>query len=215
MNRVSIIGFILLAAIYWTSLWLDPIPYIWIAKFTPMLIAAALVWRRLAAPAGPILAIGFVAAAGGDLFLALDRGDYFTAGLACFLVTQIAYSVAFLGRRNGFLARWPWWLPVVAIGLGMFILLRPGLGENLIPVTIYIAALITMAVSASLVEARPGRIYAGAVLFVISDALIGIDRFLGSFEHSLKLIIASYFIAQFLILTGALRAFPTRNTNAP
>lgn len=209
-QSLAIGAFIVIASAYWISLWLPAIPGNWVLKFTPMLIAAAILARSLQQPYAAVMALGFVAAAGGDLFLALERHDYFVQGLSCFLITQIAYALVFFGRRESLRARWIWWLPIPLFGLGVFILLMPSLDRYLIPVAIYVTALVIMAVGASLVGSRPGRIYVGAWFFVLSDALIGIDRFLYSFDHSLKVIIATYFIAQYLIFTGCLRALPQR-----
>lgn len=209
-TRTARLAFIIVAVTYWITLWLPPVPGSWVLKFTPMLIAAAVLARFLQPSAAWPMAIGFVAAAGGDLFLALDRHDYFTYGLGCFLVTQIAYSVAFFGHRRAFMTRWAWWLPVIAFGFGVLAWMWPALGADRVPVTVYVAALVMMAVMASTVEARPGRIFAGAALFVVADALIGITRFAADFEHSVPTIIAIYMLAQYLIFTGSLRTLPAR-----
>lgn len=204
------LAFVLMALAYWITLWVPPIPGSWVLKVGPMLVAAAVLARSLHTGAAWPMAIGFVAAAGGDLFLALDRQDYFTFGLACFLVTQIAYATAFLRHRRLLLDRWAWWLPVVAFGLTVLTWMWPALGADRLPVTIYVAALVLMAVTAAGVEARPGRLFAGAVLFVLSDALIGITRFVADFPHSVPAIIALYMLAQYLIFTGCLQSLPSR-----
>ncbi|WP_258870830.1 MULTISPECIES: lysoplasmalogenase [unclassified Wenzhouxiangella] len=204
------LAFAIIAATYWLTLWLPPLPGSWILKFTPMLIAAAALAILLKPAAAVPMAIGFVAAAGGDIFLAFDRNHYFTSGLACFLVTQIAYSMAFVRHRRTFMQRWPWWLPVIAFGLTVLALMWPSLGNDRIPVAVYVAALVFMAVSATTVEKRPGRLFAGAALFVVSDALIGITRFVADFSYSVQIIIAIYALAQYLIFTGAIEAMPKR-----
>jgi uncharacterized membrane protein YhhN len=199
-----------LAAGYWLSLLLFPFPGHWVLKFTPMLVAAVVLAATLELRLAAVMAIGFIAAAAGDLFLALHRQDYFIQGLSCFLITQIAYSIAFIDQSKGLLRRWPYWLPIPIVAAGVFFLAYPHLADHLLPVTVYALALIVMTVSASLAEARPGRIYFGALLFLLSDALIGIDRFVWSFDHALLIIIATYFFAQYLIFTGSLQAFPKR-----
>ncbi|WP_376695387.1 lysoplasmalogenase [Wenzhouxiangella sp. EGI_FJ10305] len=211
-TRTARLAFIIVAVTYWITLWLPPVPGSWILKFTPMLIAAAVLARFLQPSAAWPMAIGFVAAAGGDLFLALDRHDYFTFGLGCFLVTQIAYSIAFFRHRQAFMTRWAWWMPVVAFGLIVLSWMWPGLGTDRLPVAVYVAALVIMAVTAATVGSRPGRLFAGAALFVVSDALIGITRFVADFEHSVPAIIAIYMLAQYLIFAGSLRTLPARGT---
>lgn len=206
-------AFAIIAIAYWISLWLPPLPGIWVLKFTPMLIAAAVLARSLQPSAAWPMAIGFTAAAGGDLFLALDRHDYFTFALGCFLVTQFAYAVAFVWHRRAFMARWPWWLPVILFGGIVLAWMWPSLGADRIPVSIYVSALVAMGATAASVESRPGRLFLGGVLFVISDALIGITRFVADFDYSVQAIIAIYMLAQFCIFTASLDALPGRNDN--
>lgn len=207
-QRLARFAFVLIAAIYWLSIWLSPFAGNWIFKFTPMLIAAWVLFRVLEHPVATLMSIGFVTAAIGDIFLALDRGDYFIYGLSAFLVTQIAFASAFFACGRRFANRWLWWLPALLLGIGLFTLMRPQLDDLLIPVAVYIVALMVMVIAASRVEEKPGKLYAGALLFLVSDALIGIDRFLFSFENALLAIIACYFLAQYLIFTGALKSMP-------
>jgi uncharacterized membrane protein YhhN len=203
-------AFIIIGLAYWITLWLPSLPLTWILKFTPMLIAAAALAKSLQPAAAWPMAIGFVAAAGGDLFLALDRHGYFTFGLACFLVTQLAYATAFYRHRRRLLDRWAFWLPVIAFGLAVLVWMWPELGADRLPVTVYVLALVTMAATASAVEAKPGRLFSGAALFVVSDALIGITRFVADFQYSVPTIIALYMLAQYLIFTGSLKALPSK-----
>ncbi|TVQ42762.1 MAG: hypothetical protein EA370_00120, partial [Wenzhouxiangella sp.] len=107
---------IALAAAYWLSLWGPDYPGHWLLKASPMLLAAATVLRVLAPRFGIPMAIGFVAAAGGDIFLALDRHQFLMQALLCFLVTQIAYILAFSGQTRPLGRRWKLWLPAVLYG---------------------------------------------------------------------------------------------------
>jgi uncharacterized membrane protein YhhN len=210
--RTARLAFVIAVAAYWVTLWLPPIPGSWILKCSPMLIAAVTLGRCLKPAAAWPMAIGFVSAAGGDLFLAMDRHAYFTFGLGCFLVTQLAYATAFHRHRCEFLGRWPWWLPVIAFGLAVLAWMWPVLGDDRVAVTVYVSALVVMAVTAAIVERHPGRLFAGAVLFVLSDALIGVTRFVADFDHSVSVVIALYMIAQYLIFTGSLAALPRRRS---
>ncbi len=207
------LAFILVASAYWITLWLPPLPGSWILKITPMLIAAAVLAKSLQPAAAWPMAIGFVAAAGGDLFLALDRHDYFAFALRCFLVTQLAYAVAFVLHRRTFIPRWPWWLPVVLFGLAVLAWMWPSLGADRIPVSIYVGALVAMGATAAGVEDRPGRLFVGGLLFVISDALIGITRFVADFDYSVETIVGIYMLAQYFIFTASLDALPSRGPN--
>lgn len=209
MVRSSPFVFIVLGASYWLSLWTSGFAGDWALKAAPMLLAAGVLGTVLPARFGIPMAIGFIAAAAGDVFLALDRHAYLMQGLLCFLVTQLAYATAFLGRKTTAGHRLGYRLPVAAYGAAVLALMLPGLGEFLIPVLIYVSALVAMAVLAAGVEPRPARLYAGAVLFVIADSLIGIDRFVADIAISEIVIVGIYTTGQFLIFTGILRTLKT------
>jgi uncharacterized membrane protein YhhN len=50
-------------------------------------------------------------------------------------------------------------------------------------------------------------VFIGSVLFVISDSIIAIDKFLVSVPNDRLLIMATYIAAQFLIMKGLLKQF--------
>lgn len=199
-----------LALLYWLSLWGPDYPGHWLLKASPMLLAAALLARTLSPRFALPLAIGYLAAAGGDIFLALDRDLYLMEALLCFLVTQIAYIAAFSGQTRPLASRWKLWLPALIYGALMYLILLPGLGSFLLPVLVYVTVLVAMVIAASLVERTPGLLLAGAVLFLIADSLIGLNRFVDSVTVAETVIVAIYTSGQLMILVGALRALPQR-----
>ena len=157
------------------------------------------------------MAIGFLAAAAGDVFLALDRQALLLQGLLCFLVTQIAYVTAFLGRQRPLGSRLEYRIPLAVFGAVLLAVMLPGLEGFLLPVAVYTVALVAMAVLAAGVEARPGRIWFGAALFLVADSLIGVDRFVAPIPYAETVVVGLYMIAQFLIFTGMLHAFDERS----
>ncbi|HMB38909.1 MAG TPA: lysoplasmalogenase [Wenzhouxiangellaceae bacterium] len=203
-SRLSPALFIVLGFGYWLSLWTAGFPGDWALKAAPVLLAAGVLLVRLPARLGVPMMIGFVAAAAGDIFLALDRHEYLMQGLLCFLVTQLAYSAAFVAQQVPIGDRLEYRLPVTVYGGVLLAMMLPGLGTFLLPVFVYVSALVAMAVLAAGVEQRPGRVYFGAVLFLVADSLIGVDRFMAPFVYSEILIVGLYTVAQFLIFTGML-----------
>lgn len=197
--------FAALGLCYWLSLWTAGFPGDWALKASPMVLAAGVLLTRLPARLGVPMLVGFVAAAAGDIFLALDRHEYLMQGLLCFLVTQIAYAIAFSAERRPLGDRLQFRLPVTVYGAVLFAMMLPALGPFMLPVFVYVSALVAMAVLAAGVEQRPGRVYLGAVLFLVADSLIGIDRFIAPFKYSEIVIVGTYTCAQFLIFTGMLR----------
>jgi len=211
--RIAPIAFATLGAGYWLTLFTAGFPGDWALKAAPMLLAAAVLAFNLPRRFGVPMAVGFVFSAAGDVFLALDRVEFLMQGLLCFLVTQAAYSTAFLGRRQALGERPGFRLPVAVYGALLLAMMLPGLGAFLLPVFIYVSALVAMAALAAGFEApSPGRVYASACLFVIADSLIGIDRFIVTVPAGEIVIVGCYTLAQYLIFTGTLRAFPNRRS---
>lgn len=154
----------------------------WLRVLTkPLPMVALILWagsrwgEGLAARA---LAVGLVLGLGGDMLLELSDAT-FLPGLVSFLLGHVAYIVAFsaAGRR---------WAPLQALPLAAFVgaaaaLLVPKLGPMGPPVVVYMLAISAMAWrAAALAEARGGVAWlalVGAVLFVFSDTLIALDRF--------------------------------------
>lgn len=177
----------------------------YVAKPLTTLLIVALVWR--AADADPryrrAVLFGLVASTLGDVFLMLPL-DAFVAGLASFLVAHLAYLFAFTRRRPLWPLRWPW-LAYALLASGVLVLLWPKLPEPLrAPVVVYVIALAAMAAQAAtvrLTHRSPGSLAAalGGLSFVVSDALLAIDRFHTPLPAAALWVLASYWIAQFLI----------------
>ena len=168
----------------------------------PLPVLALLGWLRNAPPS-PYrrgICIGLMFSLLGDVLLAWPM-DLFAFGLGAFLVAHLAYLNAYLVdcRR---LALQPLALALIA-GVSLFgVMASSGLGDLLIPVCIY-----ALAISAMLWRAlaRLGTqvpkqsallAAAGALIFVVSDSLIGIDRFVIKFSAAPYLIILFYWVGQ-------------------
>ncbi len=164
---------------------------------------------------GPVLLLVALAlSVVGDLFLALRGDNTFLVGLGGFLLAQVAYTFLFVP----FLHTPPYPLGltgtiVVALAVAAFMVavtraLIPALGANMrLPIAVYIGAIFCMALAAVVFNSL--TIAAGACLFVVSDALIAIERFLmgpGSAHRSWTgpVIWVTYYLAQVLLLLGVL-----------
>jgi uncharacterized membrane protein YhhN len=168
---------------------------------------AAIAVRHLSGPDRRLLGGALVASAIGDVLLELK--GLFVPGLGAFLAAQLCYAALFArdwpGRQR--LGTWQ----RVLIGLvfagcaGLTAWLWRGLGGLAVPVLIYIAALTAMATAALGAGARYPPVAWGAVLFVVSDALIGVGRFRGPMPLGEYVVWATYFIAQCCLALGYLR----------
>jgi uncharacterized membrane protein YhhN len=113
-----------------------------------------------------LFALALLFSAAGDAFLAYDGERLFGPGLASFLVTHVLYAVVFVlatkdtattpmsaGRKVTFAV-----VPTFAVAYS--VLLWPNLGALAIPVLLYIAAIVAMAmliVSVGEADKTPGR----------------------------------------------------------
>lgn len=154
-------------------------------------------------PYAQLICAGLVLSLIGDILLVLPQ-DRFLAGLASFLLAQICYAIAF---RDGAAARGFGWLLLVLAGVGVVTLamLWNGLaGMMKGAVSAYIVAILAMsalAVGRAMLQPSVASqcAAAGALLFVLSDALLAINRFRKPFRLVHLAVLGTYFGAQLLI----------------
>lgn len=138
----------------------------------------------------------------GDVFLMLPR-DRFVAGLAAFLIAHLFYVAAFAPRPPALAA--PLGLAaVLTYGAVLLRSLWPHLGTLRAPVAFYGVALMAMAWQAmerwAVLETAPALLgAAGAVLFVASDSLLALERFVRRGAWGQAVVLGTYFTAQWLI----------------
>jgi uncharacterized membrane protein YhhN len=124
----------------------------------------------------------------GDLLLMGREGLFFLGGLLAFLLAHLAYTLAFIlshkiYQEDALLRRKPWLvLLFAAYGVLLLSLVGGGLGEMALPVVIYAFAILGMVLSAinrwkRVPEDSFAPVFLGALLFMISDSLIALDRF--------------------------------------
>jgi uncharacterized membrane protein YhhN len=144
---------------------------------------------------------GLVFSLAGDVFLMLPS-DRFIAGLVSFLVAHLFYIAAFTSG-TGFGLSWRA-LPCAIYGFLMFSILLPHLGKMKLPVAVYMVVILVMAWQAWERWHQTGQsaallAFLGAVLFVISDSALAVNRFRGQYSSAQALILSTYFAAQWLI----------------
>ena len=152
----------------------------------------------------------------GDIILQLTQFNesFFLLGLGSFLITQLIYMVAFFitpGKNSLFFKRFYLIVPVMLYGWGILSLLSDGLGDMKLPVIIYTLVILSMLLAAINREKKVNRqsyllVLAGAILFILSDSLIAINRFEQPFEGARIAIMSSYVTAQYLIAVGCTQA---------
>jgi len=153
----------------------------------------------------------------GDITLQLQQLNdlFFMTGLCCFLVAQVIYLTAFFatpGRNVLFFRKIYLIIPVLAYGIILLYFLYDGLGDMRIPVIIYAVVILTMLTAAMNRQGKVNKqsyilVLIGAVLFVLSDSLIAIDKFAYPFLLARIAIMTTYITAQYLIAVGCLKQF--------
>jgi len=184
----------------------------WVAKPLTMVFILAIAAQPSARTSDAyqgLLLTGLLFSLAGDVFLMLPS-DRFIAGLGSFFVGHILYIGAF-GVDAGFaiaLTREPAvFLGFLVLGAAVYAYLWPRLFDMKIPVAVYVLAITAMAWQATVRwrEVGPpeesGALLAcvGAVLFVVSDSALAVNRFRRPFAAAQAVVLGTYFLAQFLI----------------
>jgi len=180
---------------------------------TKPLLMPTLAARFVSGPRGPG-GVGVVAAQGfswgGDVALLGRSRRAFLTGLGSFLAAHVAYVSAYRRRSSAPVLATPGRRSLLAAGTvaasGMA--LAAGREDRVaaVPVAAYGVALTTMVVAAAAIDRDRGRnqVLAGAVLFLVSDTMIGVRTFLA--EDRVPgldaAVMATYTAGQWLISEG-------------
>lgn len=149
---------------------------------TVLIIALCLIWPA-SQPADYLflIVLGLVFCLLGDIFLMGNNNRAFICGLSAFLIGHLIFMLAFLkGVESPALPMWTaallvWGLPLAAI-------LLPRAGALKLPVAAYCLVLLGMSLTAAIrfeamADISATYALAGALLFVFSDSLLGIRKF--------------------------------------
>lgn len=160
----------------------------------------------------------------GDVFLMFPHIDelYFMLGLGFFLIAHLFYISAFyLDSTNKIAVEKRYVLPIFLMFgffcMSFYLLLRPNLGSMNIPVLVYSFTITMMAIMASLRYGKTNSksftwLLIGAILFLISDAVLAYNKFVERIEIGDLLIMVTYMLAQFFITMGTVeRKFVKKN----
>lgn len=150
----------------------------------------------------------------GDIFLELpDSEVMFVPGLASFLLAHVMYLTVFFSTKgkNFIILKRPFLLlPVIIYGVVLISYLHNSLGDMRLPVIVYAVVILTMLSGAinryKKVNSRSyNMVLAGAILFVLSDSMIAVNKFSFSIPSARIFIMTTYVIAQYLIVTGYIK----------
>ena len=158
----------------------------------------------------------------GDVVLMFqEKGSiYFMLGLVAFLFAHIFYIFFFHNIRVIENMKSKAWLLLIVVTYyaGLITFLSPYLGDMKLPVRIYgivISFMFLLAMHMLFIKNKNAGIWMmiGALLFVVSDSVLAINKFYRPFEMAGIIIILTYILAQFFIIEGARRYIDSSDSN--
>ncbi len=175
-----------------------------LVKMAPVAILGGLVLRAPATPASRMAGLGLLIGAVADAAIEFS----FIGGLVTFLVAHLLYVVAFV--RVDARLRLLRLLPVALWAAVALPVLVKSAGPLAVPVLIYGVVIFSMIWRAAAAMEGPGWNAGaigllGALLFGLSDTLLGYSRFVAPLPASNFLIMGTYWGGQALIATSFLK----------
>ena len=155
-----------------------------------------------------LLVIALIAGAVGDMQLEIQVPDAFVSGLKNFLVGHIFYMLIFwrnrlsafeVSRSRMNLASLLW--GAAAIGT---IWIWPSMVEGKLHLAVYAVGILGMATAALISRYPVTLVGTGAILFIISDTMIGADLMFVIPQWVMYLVWPTYYLAQLFITAGIL-----------
>jgi len=148
----------------------------------------------------------------GDVLLmfVFNSANFFISGLIAFLIAHVFYIITFLKSRNKEKSPIPFSVLLLIYGALIFYFLSCGLGEMFIPVVVYMCIILLMAITAFLRKGSVPNVsykfvFFGAILFMISDSLLALNKFYLPFSFADTSIIFTYALAQIFIVFGVIK----------
>ncbi len=221
-NQTRILYFVL-SVVFCISTFYEPYPFAWLIKILPMLVLIITVLLHVIVKSSlpkvannlttnqngktmKILLLALIFSSGGDVLLAINSPSMFIFGLGSFLIAHLFYLLCFkpfVFQRTGYI------VGLLMLGAGLFSLMANNLNELFIPVLVYMLVLLGMCIGALMSTKSNKWLIIGGISFLISDSLIGLNKFYTNIPFSGLLIMSTYYFAQFCLVTGLINATNT------
>lgn len=208
----SYILFLISSCFYLISLSVTPYPFQFLLKVLPIFILLIVSITTLKGRFRQLITLAIIASGCGDVFLALQLEHGFILGLVSFFVAHLVYIVSFCTQgaieyssMNTSLNRWR---IIGVLGVVLFAALigshiLPSTGQLFVPVCVYLIAISLMGITALLFSMN-NTIVLGAFCFICSDSILALSLFKVPLPLSSFLVMTTYYLAQFLIVKGAI-----------
>ena len=207
MTKLQLNLFIIFAGVFIASTFFESYPLSWMLKLLPIIVLLHFSWTRTCKteePGHKLFIVGLAFSAFGDFFLGYDPVNWFVMGLGSFLVAHLFYifSLKPILPKVAAIKR----LPIIALyclyGVCMFSFIYAGLGELFIPVFVYMTVLLLMGITTLLSQKSNQWLIIGGLSFILSDSLIGLDKFYQEIPYAGAWIMSTYYLAQFSLVKG-------------
>ena len=173
--------------------------------------------------ANPLVYCGLIFSFLGDLILSQTGEIFFLLGMLAFVGTHVCNSIFFIGLHKGIIGKKRVELTAIfllaAFSAIVFGELRPYLGSFQWPILTYMFIISLMAISATSTLQNPMLkpvavrcFIPGAVLFVLSDSILAMNKFLWHKPMLDILIMLTYGGAQYFLTLGFARVQSLRET---
>ena len=141
----------------------------------------------------------------GDILLLKD--SFFAFGLVAFLIAHILFIISFV-KIDGFKNYFKPFILLIASAGAFYAFLYPSLEVLAIPVLIYVLCITLMAwqgIGLYIWKKKKPFLYIllGAILFMISDSIIALNKFVYAFDLSKLIILSTYWTAIFFIVKAS------------
>ena len=175
-----------------------------VLKAIPVCTLMVLVLRDMRGFARICLTGALLGSVCGDILLDLPYANLFIFGLVAFLVAHLFYTVLFFRYAKSPDGFGKVMMAGLVLFAGVMVWIFRGIAPALYgPVVLYIVVIITMSIGALLVPAENHLLFWGALLFIASDVVLALNKFLVAIPHGRVINIILYFIAQFIIIMAA------------
>lgn len=183
----------------------------------PMILISLLVFywynsKEISSKTRILTALALLCSLSGDILLMFveQSPHFFTLGLASFLVAHVVYSIIFFKRRNNNIKPYGLLSIFILYAAGLFFIIKDNLGAMLLPVFFYMLVILVMAISAFIRKGKVEKssfmfVFLGAILFLLSDSLLALNKFYTPLQYSNISIMFTYAFAQLFIVFGLLK----------
>lgn len=152
------------------------------------------------------MVLGAIFCAAGDAILDIDRIGLFVPGLVAFLLGHIAFACYFALNRDKESTRKRFVPLFLILPAAIGIMIFPSLGSLTMPVMAYLIIISLMTVLAILSTVNAMAV-AGSVIFVVSDAMIALAKFVFDGQPGIYLSLPAYFLGLYLLGFGVIREY--------